>query len=83
MDASQVIWRTLSALSLYDWTTIAALLLALTCFSTYAITTATSALALRSKKNGKDPPVVPYFLPLLGNSISLIRDTPGFIDALT
>ena len=66
-----------------DWTTIVAVVLVLIFLSTYVITTVISAFALRSKKDGRDPPVVPYFIPFLGNSLSVAWDMPGFIATIT
>lgn len=32
-----------------------------------------------SDEDGREPPVIPYWLPGLGNTIPFVRDTKGFI----
>lgn len=41
---------------------------------TYTITLLKSSAALRSSKFGREPPMVPYWIPFLGNLLPFIRD---------
>jgi hypothetical protein len=55
-------------------------------FSLFALTRFTtfvrSNLALRKSGEGKDPPIVPYSVPGLGNALALGFDTLGFLTIL-
>ena len=66
-----------------NWTTTIALTLLLIFLSTYVSTAVSSALTVRSTKDGKEPPVVPYFLPFIGNTIAFARDPASFVAFVT
>ena len=51
--------------------------------STYVVTTVKSLFTLKSTTDGKEPPVVPYFLPYIGNTISFARDPASFVTSVT
>lgn len=60
-----------------DWKLVAILVVASILFSTYLATTMQSALAMRSsKKQGKRPPIVPYWVPFLGSVVPYLWDGP-------
>lgn len=50
---------------------------------TFILTSLKSAYALRSNKSEQLPPIVPYWLPFLGNVIDFARDAPGFAAQIT
>ena len=47
--------------------------------STYTITSIAYALAARSTKDGRDPPTVPYWLPIMGSTIPFVSDIEKFV----
>jgi hypothetical protein len=51
-------------------------LLALT---TYLATIFSYFRTRRSNEDGREPPVIPYWLPIMGSTIPFVRDTKGFI----
>lgn len=83
MDLYQGLTNRLSIVAESNWVTITALILSSLFLSTYVTTTIKSMIALRSRKAEKEPPIFPYFLPLLGNSISFARDPAGFVASIT
>jgi hypothetical protein len=46
----------------------------LTFLLTYTITLLKSSMGLRSKKHGREPPMVPYWIPFLGNLLPFVWD---------
>jgi len=36
-------------------------------------------LRINSSKDGRDPPVIPYYFPLVGSLLSIARDPFGFL----
>ena len=50
---------------------------------TYVATSLKSAYALRSNKSEQAPPIVPYWIPFLGNVVAFARDAPGFAAQIT
>lgn len=62
-------WRS----SVYrDWEFKTGALLLLTLLLTYLVTSLISSIAIRRKKNGKEPPQMPYWVPFLGNLIPFL-----------
>lgn len=60
-----------------DWIHIVAIAIAVIHSVTYLTTSMLSALAVRSsKQNGKRPPILPYWIPFIGNLIDYFRDGP-------
>jgi hypothetical protein len=55
---------------------VAFILLAVT---TYIATTLSYGWTNYSDEDGREPPVIPYWLPGLGSTIPFLRDTKGFI----
>ena len=58
----------------YDWGLVIGLAIVLTFLLTYTYTHLKSSMGLKSKKDGREPPIVPYWIPFLGNLIPFIRD---------
>ena len=50
---------------------------------TYALTSFTSALALRRNEKEQSPPIMPYWLPFFGNLPEFVRDAPAFAGKIT
>ena len=65
------------------WTLALSSMLLLIPVSTYLVTSLKSAYALRGKKSEQIPPIVPYWIPFLGNVLSFARDAPGFAAQIT
>jgi hypothetical protein len=62
----------------YDWKLMAVVTLASILLSTYLTTTIQSTMAMwSSRKQGKKPPIVPYWIPFLGSVIPYLWDGPG------
>jgi hypothetical protein len=60
-----------------DWKLMIVLAVASTLLMTYLITSVQSAIAWRShKEHGKRPPILPYWIPFVGNLISYLWDGP-------
>lgn len=73
-------WRS----SIYrDWELKTGALLLLTLLLTYLVTSLISSIAIRRKKNGKETPQMPYWVPFLGNLIPFLWDPPGFCAGAT
>lgn len=61
----------------HDWKLLAAAAITSMLFTTYAVTSLQSVLAMNSaKQHGKRPPTVPYWIPFVGNVISFFWDGP-------
>jgi ABC-type anion transport system duplicated permease subunit len=60
--------------SQYDRRKVIGLSVVLTFLLTYTITFLKSSMGLRSKKNGREPPMAPYWIPFLGNLLPFLRD---------
>ena len=67
----------LVVLAHFNWKFALSMVL-LTPVLTYFLTSLKSAYALRRKASEQIPPIVPYWLPLIGNAIHFARDAPGF-----
>lgn len=65
-----------------DWSRLLAVafLLLLPCALTYVLTSLRWFIALRSRRDGREPPTIPYMVPFLGHAISVARDIGGFVD---
>lgn len=62
---------------------VAVLLAALICTLTYVASSAKAALSTRTTGTGaKRPPLVPYWVPGVGNLVSWMRDTHGYVTRL-
>ncbi|KAF7155431.1 hypothetical protein CNMCM5623_007502 [Aspergillus felis] len=48
----------------------------------YLFTTVQSIYALHRSQNGRGPPILPYTIPFLGHSFSLLQDTGAFVHSL-
>ncbi len=83
MDSSHEIASLLSFVAHSSWITVTALTLLAIFLSTYAFTAVEAAIALRSRKRGRELPVIPYYLPILGNSVSFAWNPAGFVDSIT
>lgn len=55
----------------------------LTFLLTYTVTLLKSKVALRSSKYGREPPIVPYWIPFLGNLLPFVRDPFSYCDETT
>ena len=83
MDLYQRFVDTLGFAAQSSWMSITAVTFLSMFLSTYAVTTLNSALALQSRKDGREPPGVPYFIPFIGNSISFAWDPAAFVASTT
>ncbi len=72
LDSYHRLLETLSFAAQFSWMTVTALTLLSMFLSTYAATALNSAFVLQSRKDGREPPGVPYLIPFLGNSISSV-----------
>ena len=63
----------LSALQ-YDRRVFIGTVLVLTFLITYLMTSLKSGIAIRRKKRGAKPPIMPYWIPFLGNMVPLLWD---------
>ncbi|KAI9739478.1 MAG: hypothetical protein M1818_005166 [Claussenomyces sp. TS43310] len=50
---------------------------------TYVFSSLKSLMAIRSRKSGVRPAIVPYWLPFLGNMFAFVWDPPAFASSLT
>ena len=67
----------------FDWITSIAITFVSIFLSTYIVTAAKSAFSRRRTKSSKAPPVIPYFIPLIGNTISFARNPAKFVTYVT
>ena len=82
MDVSSASdFLTVSPALLASWEVSTALAIALLFIVTYMATSLKSVIAIRGKKDGREPPIVPYWIPILGNLIPLVWNTAGFTSA--
>lgn len=66
-----------------NWKLILAALLALLPFFNYAVIAFRTELTLRSSKDGRIPPQLPYFIPFLGSLIEIMKDSTKFMLKIT
>lgn len=50
---------------------------------TYLVTLRRFRIVLRSNKKGKEPPTLPYMIPILGHALPFAWDTRGTISIIT
>ena len=67
--------------SQWDWTTTF-IALSLPFVLTYVFTSLQSIIAIRSKKDGKSIPRVPYSIPFVGNAIPFLKDPESYLLSL-
>ena len=60
----------------YDWTALVALAIASSLIVTYIVTSMAAILAMKSTRNGKRPPILPYWLPFLGSIVAYFSNGP-------
>lgn len=58
----------------YDRGKVIGRFIVLTFLFTYTVTLLKSSIAIRSKRNGREPPMVPYWIPFMGNLLPFISD---------
>ena len=56
----------------WDWRLATLVMLSLPFISTYLITLMEAEIALRSKKDARQPPTFPFWVPFLGHGVPLI-----------
>lgn len=49
----------------------------------YAVMAIRTELTLRSSKDGREPPLLPYFIPFLGSLVEAMRDSTKFMKKIT
>ena len=69
----------LQLISKYDWRFMVGILLLLIFLLTYLATSLKSKITT----GGKKPPIVPYWVPFLGNLIPFVWDPAGFCSKIT
>jgi hypothetical protein len=60
----------------YDWRAIVASAIVISLVITYAVTSMTAILALRSSSHGRRPPILPYWIPFFGSAVPYFTDGP-------
>ena len=67
------------AQAVYNWRIILPTSLFLLTTATYLITLISHIRTKHNSKDGQEPPIIPYWIPVLGSTIPFVRDTKGFI----
>ena len=66
-----------------NWKIITSVALVLLPIFNYALIALRTELTLRSSKDGRTPPQLPYFIPLLGSLVDVMRDSTKFMLKIT
>ena len=66
----------------YDWRLIIGISLLLTFPITYLMTSLKSSIAIREKRLWREPPIMPYWIPYLGNLLPLLWDPSEFLSKI-
>lgn len=61
------------------WYLVPPTLFAILGAATYLSTLASHLWTRYNSKDGQEPPVIPYWIPIVGSTIPFVRDTKGFI----
>jgi hypothetical protein len=64
---------------LNQWMTSLPVALVLFTATTYIITILSYLWTKYNTQDGQEPPIIPYYFPVLGSTIPFVRDTKGFI----
>lgn len=67
----------------WDWNILAILLLLAPFILTYPVTLWKSKVALRVHEDGKQPALVPYWIPLVGHVLSYLLDAARLASSIT
>ena len=65
------------------WGVMLGALLLLTSLLTYITTFLRSSIAIKRQKVGREPPIMPYWIPFIGNLIPYVWDPSGFCTKTT
>jgi hypothetical protein len=66
-----------------NWKLILSTVVVLLPFLNFAIISLRTELTLRSSKDGRTPPQLPYFIPFMGSLVEIMRDSTKFMLKIT